>query len=643
MTVFHLTRTRTEPPDAYLQFIDDMRMQAARRGLAWATETDAEGKPLSRSNWDLRVLTGSHARGATRLGGFGVSKEAREAALAAGASPADVPPEGVLGSATQDFIKAAVVERCLAGHGEHSVRDMAAVMRKFFSITHKSPWELSTEDFDRVGGLLHTSNVPHVLATLARLLNGRLLSRNLPIRVDYRPKAIPEFGARLSERRKAEKLPDRDALFELVRIVFQAEAKSHLDFVRFIALRLMVLTGLRINEVLMLPKDCLKWEEHVDIVTGRSASDVGGVGRSLAVRYFAEKQSEGGPGVLVEALQWVPERFHRHVERAIVAVQEATVGLRASLHEQHLQGSNPGKSDLRTFITSSGGSLNTSDLLFLCKTGSRRPLPATIGLDCPVSSLTANSLYNFIAKKKFSTANARETAFQVYGDTDEVKRYTVRPHSLRHLMNTELFRLNVPDTVITHQFGRQTIAQSYEYDHRTLGERLKFVQLPASAPASIKTGSTQELLARMVVSGVAASSHIGQTFKKVQLEQGDKAAFEYLLANTDGFHVTPYGFCLNSFSSNPCARHLKCFDNCKHFAASGSQEHVVTLSELRGNLRAMREAALARPALTAGRKNQIAHAEQLLSGVDRALAAQPNESIFPEGVDHSLTSKDIFK
>ena len=95
----------------------------------------------------------------------------------------------------------------------------------------------------------------------------------------------------------------------------------------------------------------------------------------------------------------------------------------------------------------------------------------------------------------------------------------------------------------------------------------------------------------MVVSGMALQSHLGQSFKRIQHESGDEAAFIYLAANADGFHVTPYGFCTNSFSVNPCTRHLKCFDQCKHFTASGVAEHRVTFEDLRSKLVAMRDAA----------------------------------------------------
>jgi len=113
-------------------------------------------------------------------------------------------------------------------------------------------------------------------------------------------------------------------------------------------------------------------------------------------------------------------------------------------------------------------------------------------------------------------------------------------------MNTEMFRKNVPDTIITHQFGRRTVAQSYEYDHRNLAEKLSFVKLPPAASKVLPAGSAKELVGKMVVSGMALQSHLGQSFKRIQHESGDEAAFIYLAANADGFHVTPYGFCTNT-------------------------------------------------------------------------------------------------
>ncbi len=268
------------------------------------------------------------------------------------------------------------------------------------------------------------------------------------------------------------------------------------------------------------------------------------------------------------------------------------------------------------------------------------PLDRPLAAGEAISTPHGPRIYNVLGR---AFGSGSLSFFKKYGATPEARAYSVTPHSLRHLMNTELFRLNVPDTAITHQFGRTSVAQSYEYDHRSLAEKLRFVQLPAVAKSLAPTGSAQELVAKMVVSGAAATSHIGQSFKRIQSEHGDAAAFSYLAANSDGFHVTPYGFCTNSFSVNPCARHLKCFDNCKHFAASGEQQHLITLNKLRESLELMRTKVEAKPPHSVGRRNQLLHAQRLLGGVNAALDAQPGTSVFNDGVDHAHPDTDLFR
>jgi hypothetical protein len=130
-------------------------------------------------------------------------------------------------------------------------------------------------------------------------------------------------------------------------------------------------------------------------------------------------------------------------------------------------------------------------------------------------------------------------------------------------------------------------------------------------------------------------------FLSIQASSGDEAAFQYLVSSSDGFHVTPYGYCLNSFSISPCPKHLKCFHGCKHFAASGKPEHRVTLESLKDQLKQMRTAAAAKPLRTVGRKNQIEHADALIAGVQAALLAQPNTPVFGGDADYSKPKKDV--
>jgi hypothetical protein len=638
MSAVLLRRSAPPAPASYTEFVDTMRAFVESKGVSWEIPLDARGLPEADRDWDLRTLTDSHSRVASRTNGFAVDGPTRDAALVAGRNAADIPSAPVLDNHVQDFIKALIAYRCRLAQSPRNTRHCALIYRKFFSVTKKAPWDLNTEDFDRFLGLPHIDvKVFVTVGNLANIMSENMLSLHCPIEPDIPEDTTVRMQHSLGGRKDEHKLPDADALFELTRIVFQERPQYHQDLIRFSALRLMILTGLRLNEVLMLPSDCLRWEDHIDVVTGAPAGAVGGVSRSLRLRYFGEKHMEGAPDILVEERQWIPQRFQQHVVDAVSLALEATASLRAVLTAQHAAPEMFPASDLRRFKTNEGVVLTTADMLFLVLFG-LKSLPSQLAQDAPVAVIAQSTVY-----QSLGIGSPKSTLFKRYSKTDEAAKMLVKPHSLRHLMNTELFRLNVPDTVITHQFGRQTVAQSYEYDHRTLAERLRFVQLPVAAAGAIKPGTTQELVAKMVVSGVAATSHVGQSFKRIQAEHGDEVAFQYLAANSDGFHVTPYGFCTNSFSVNPCARHLKCFDNCKHFAASGAKEHRVSLEQLRQKLVVMRDAASAKGPRTLGRKNQVAHANRLLDGVGKALEAQPRALVFPQGVDHSAPRKDLFQ
>jgi hypothetical protein len=59
---------------------------------------------------------------------------------------------------------------------------------------------------------------------------------------------------RLTDRKSGEKLPEQEAFWELVRIVFtEATRRTFSDAIRFSVLKLCIISGLRIGEVVMLP------------------------------------------------------------------------------------------------------------------------------------------------------------------------------------------------------------------------------------------------------------------------------------------------------------------------------------------------------------------------------------------------------
>lgn len=625
-------------PQSYLDFIDDAKLFAAQRDVQWDIPLGPQGAAPIKAAWDLRKLTKAPNRNGLYLRNFALCTRTRDAALKAGWNE-NALPEGLFVDAhVQDFIKAVIVYRTKKGIDGKSSLGVARGIKSLFSVTAKPPWELTSQDIARVLALDGIAPIALYLQSLVSTINHNDISLNGPLRMEAVSEPARKMLASLRERKEAQKLPEMRALYELARIVFQETPQSHQDVIRFLLVRIGILTGLRLGELILLPYDCLRWSTNIDFVTGKPAGEVGGVTTSLALRYFGEKRDKNSPDLLVEDVQWVPERFHKAVVEAVELARKATEDLRAILKAQHARPKLFPNSDLRQFKTSDGAQLDTSDMLFLVLYRHKFELPADLPADAPVALPHEVTIRQGLGAKG---ARTPVSLFARYSQEPDASDMAVNSHSLRHLMNTELFRSGVPDTIITEQFGRKSVAQSYEYDHRSLSEMLKFVTLPQEAQRFVRPDSPQELIARMVVSGTLGDSHLVRSFKQIQARDGDRVAFAYLAANADGFHVTPYGYCTNSFSLDPCARHLKCFDACKHFTVGSAPTQKVALTDLLASLQTMRTAAQAKPIKTVGRKNQIAHADRLIAGVQAALAAPAGTSPFPAGKDHSLPPADL--
>lgn len=111
-------------------------------------------------------------------------------------------------------------------------------------------------------------------------------------------------------------------------------------------------------------------------------------------------------------------------------------------------------------------------------------------------------------------------------------------------------------------------------------------------------------------------------------------AFEFLAAEADGFHATPYGHCINSFTVDPCPKHLQCFDGCNHLVATDIDRHRHNLEQTRAAMaKAIQEIKGRPPAI--GRDNQLRHAEAMVASIDKVLATAGGKRPFPDGTDRS--------
>ncbi|UDU21179.1 hypothetical protein [Sinorhizobium meliloti] len=99
--------------------------------------------------------------------------------------------------------------------------------------------------------------------------------------------------------------------------------------------------------------------------------------------------------------------------------------------------------------------------------------------------------------------------------TEEDRALRLTPHALRHLQNTELFRLGVADTIITKKFNRRSVQQSQVYYHRSLPEDLADIDLPPEAEERLGDKLMQVF---ELISANKARGPVVDEFHRVQLE-----------------------------------------------------------------------------------------------------------------------------
>lgn len=229
-------------------------------------------------------------------------------------------------------------------------------------------------------------------------------------------------------------------------------------------------------------------------------------------------------------------------------------------------------------------------------------------------------------------SNEERNLFRRYGRTDEDRALSLNSHSLRHLQNTELFRQGISDLMITKRFGRTSVPQSHEYNHPLLAEELDAMELPPGAEEAL--GDKAQQAFRLIAKAKTAGPLVDE-FRRLQRAEGDAAAFEFLRAEADGFHATPYGYCVNSFTVDPCPKHLECFNGCRHLTLSDVGAHRANLERMRDRLVAAFAAIEERPAGSIGRENQLQHTRARLDNVEAMLKMAPSARPFPDGPDRS--------
>lgn len=745
------------------------------KGLDWEIPLDDAGSAKDGIGWNLTAAVGDVPPPNHYLRDLGSEQKAL-AIVNKQRAANNLPPvmRTSLSSAWQDFIKAAVADQLFFKRNTtgYVIQSILRPLRVVASCTEKEPWMLQLDDLrfainvakdmqasgklaDLVVGLVKVVFDQHHICDVGQIYPMLGLTR-IPVRSvkSKHTMSKEELRTNLEQRKRAERLPERRAFWELVRISMTEKPNTFMDELRFAAIRTIIITGLRVGEAALLPFDWKRERAYLD-ARGRPAGEAGGISSSLMLRHFAEKQQEeqSDSVVLRENTQPVPEMFREILTDSLDRVARLTQPLRKTLKLQCETGrilpwydasdviplgelysqvtGNPFWLDMdrQPFIDryredfafgvleelrrlqfesykNHGGKLDQALYMFgnrlqkqidsgeyalrfrsangaaiaagrrmnwretylrvgeledfirkatPSKTPDLAPLPLATGAVQPWEFLFLHPKRSLAEERNdglcdvtryisvnrpdptfvaLSLGGAKHLSsiFERYGQTDEDRALTIEAHSLRHLQNTELFRLGVADTIISKRFNRRSVAQSYEYDHRSLAEELD--QIEMDDDLEIMLGEKATTVAKMITAG-KANGPIVDSFRRIQRSEGDTAAYEFLRTEADGFHATPYGHCLNSFTVDPCPKHLECFSGCRHLSATDLPENRRNLIRLEGKLKGAIEIIRARPSNSVGWHNQLQHAEQRLDGVQTLLATPVGQPAFPNGVDLS--------
>lgn len=772
-----LLEARAKPMNEFLtRFVETGQRLATASGLAWNIGDNTTGKASKSERWNLTTLAGQVPPPTLWLTGFNFS-EAELTALQEimPRNSTESPLRAAMTEAWADLCKSVVLDEILVKRNkpQHALGNVFRPLRILALCAQDTDPEDITPDLIKlaynVAMRFGTSGkiASNLKMAVRNQLDVRHIANHSPLLRYCVPYATPEATARhqaveslenransyrrtdnqrkeLSERKAADRLPDEMAFWELLRIIYTERPKTFADALRFEQLKLAIATGMRIGETVSLPYDCLLWTQHINSVD-RAAEALGGIGRSLSIRYFAEKQpdDEKFSGVhLYESIQHVPVLLAEMTQEAVERVGALTAPLRVRLRHQVTTGrifpeldegglvpawemytrlsgamqiiSRPLPDNLvkeyrasydsnvldeiREWQESRRFRHGLSDNIGkywtkFCKTtdveivdARNRPfrgntpwLEAFVGVKAvevavrkykatklsdttplplkdgsispedilflaPIRSLVEGRNGGIVDVKRYAfvgrasvqdiqnmLAGGENGLFARYGNDPGSRRLKMVTHSIRHLQNAELFRVGVSDAIITKRFGRRNVTQSHAYDHRSLAEDLAHVELPEAATS---LGDRTKELAKLIVAR-KVSGPIIEEFLQVQTSKGDQAAFEYLEAEADGLHVTPYGLCVNSFVVDPCPKHLECFNGCRHLTRTKVTSERENLQRLLDTTIRVESSIKAVPETNrnVGWENQLQSIATRVRNINIVLNTAPDSKPFPDGSD----------
>jgi hypothetical protein len=205
-----------------------------------------------------------------------------------------------------------------------------------------------------------------------------------------------------------------------------------------------------------------------------------------------------------------------------------------------------------------------SESLFIAFEGQSRYLT---GIACSllVRPITAPTIANFMSLPR---DGRRTSVFAQFGTTEEQKALSTNSHSFRHWLNHIAYKGKMPVHLITRYFARENARDTRDYLHFTPEETGSYIQ--------------DEIRAARVFGPVA------KTYWSLPPELRE----DYLIGQVSVGHFTPWGLCTRNFALEPCEKHVNCLNDCGSFCSvKGNKGEIAALLDLQAKTKALLKAA----------------------------------------------------
>ncbi|CAL2103047.1 hypothetical protein [Tenacibaculum sp. 190130A14a] len=148
-------------------------------------------------------------------------------------------------------------------------------------------------------------------------------------------------------------------------------------------------------------------------------------------------------------------------------------------------------------------------------------------------------------------------------------------HKPRHWRNTLYELAGMSNVQQALALGRQNLTQNKAYQHTTIREKTKLHQ------QYLSFNSVTEKI-RFLQEGIRNKNILGEMTETYHLLKNNKSiedAETFLKTHGLALHLTPFGGCTHDFSQSPCLKHLQCWNGCSHLHRTNTPGETERLLE----------------------------------------------------------------